>query len=140
MIAESSRPKVVAPAAIPLRDVGMLGFVALLTRLAIVLATPSLQAGDMEGWQQTARRVTLDGIGTGYASLDPGSLYPPAFFYPLWATGQLYRVCCSPDFTTGTRMLDVLMRLAPILADSLVAVLVYALARTWTDSRQARWA
>ncbi|MBV9543015.1 MAG: glycosyltransferase family 39 protein [Chloroflexi bacterium] len=32
------------------------------------------------------------------------------------------------------------MRLAPILADSLVAVLVYALARTWTDSRQARWA
>jgi hypothetical protein len=118
----------------------LVGLVALLARLAVVLSGPSLESGDMAGWEETARRVTLAGVHAGYASLDPGSLYPPAFLYPLWAIGHVYRACCSPDFVTDTRMLDALMRLGPILADALLAVLVCRLARTWADPDQARWA
>ncbi|MDQ3811554.1 MAG: hypothetical protein M3336_14825, partial [Chloroflexota bacterium] len=79
-----------------------MGLVAFVLRLAIVLGAPAVEAGDMAGWEDTAQRVTKTGIHAGYASLEPGSLYPPAFLYPLWVTGQVYRACCSPAFVTDT--------------------------------------
>jgi len=126
------------PAALVARDVALVGLLALVVRLALVYAGPSLEAGDMAGWQESARRVTSMGIHAGYTSLDPGSLYPPAFLYPLWAVGHVYRTCCSPDFVTGTDTLDALMRIGPVLADALLAVLIYVLARTWLDRAKAR--
>ena len=123
-----------------LGDVALIGTLALGVRLAIILAGPALEAGDMAGWEETTRRVTLVGVHAGYASLDPGSLYPPAFLYPLWIIGQAYRLCCSPEVATGTRTLDALLRAGPSLADALLAALVYALARTWSAPGPARWA
>ncbi|MBO0883415.1 MAG: hypothetical protein J2P17_24385, partial [Mycobacterium sp.] len=77
-----------------------------------------------------------------YAHLDPGSLYPPAFFYPLWLVGQLYRACCSADFITDSPQLDVIMRLIPSIVDAVVASLVVVLARSLEGStpRRAVWA
>jgi hypothetical protein len=122
------------------REVWAIAGVALAARLAIVLALPSGEPGDMAGWVETARRVTVHGLHAGYAVLAPGSLYPPAFLYPLWVTGQAYMLCCSPGFDTGTRTLDVFMRLGPIVADTFLTVLVYVLARRWSDRARARWA
>ncbi|MGI9148390.1 MAG: hypothetical protein ACR2IK_17885 [Chloroflexota bacterium] len=111
------------------RSVALIGLTALIVRLALVLLVPDGEPCDLLGWEEAAQRVTQDGIGSAYATLTPGSLYPPAFFYPLWLTGQLYQTCCSPAFVVGTGTLDVLMRVAPSIADALVACLVFALAR-----------
>jgi len=122
------------------REAWTVGAVALAIRLAIVLTVSSGYAGDMAGWVETTRRITFDGLHAAYAALVPGSLYPPAFFYPLWAAGHVYVLCCSPDFDTSTRALDGLMRVGPVLADAVLAVLVYALARSWSEPTQALWA
>lgn len=113
-------------------SVALVGVIALLVRLVVVWVVPLADRGDLVGWEETAQRVTLAGIQRGYASLDPGSLYPPAFFYPLWLTGKVYVACCSPEFALGTRSLDLLMRLGPVIVDALLACLVWALARTWS--------
>src|SRR5215212_8388077 len=121
-------------------DLLVIGTVALIVRLVIILAVPVGEAGDMAGWTETARRVSLDGIQTAYAVLSPASLYPPGFMYPLWATGQVYRWCCSPDFELGTRSLDVLMRLGPALADSALSIVVGCLAAAVSDRGRPLWA
>src|SRR5215211_5274263 len=115
----------------------LVGAVALAVRLTIVLAIPVRDVGDMAGWMEAARRVSLEGIGAAYEALDPASLYPPGFMYPLWVTGQVYLRCCSSEFELQTRSLGVLMRLAPILADSGLAVLVGQLAAlAWGPGRR----
>jgi len=121
-------------------DIWLVAVVALATRVAIILLAPSGQTGDMVGWVATAQRVAADGVQAGYGVLDPGSLYPPAFFYPLWLTGKLYTLCCSPAFATDTHSLDVLMRVGPVVADAALAVLVYCLALAWSGPSRARWA
>ncbi|MBO0880375.1 MAG: hypothetical protein J2P17_08495 [Mycobacterium sp.] len=124
------------------RPVMLIGGVALVVRLAIVFLLPDAEPGDLAGWEEAAARVVRNGVQAAYASLDPGSLYPPAFFYPLWLVGQLYRTCCSADFATDSPQLDVLMRLVPSIVDAVVAPLVFVLARSLEGStpRRAMWA
>ena len=111
---------------------------ALAVRLAIVLTVPVGYPGDMAGWVETTQRLLRDGLAAGYAVLTPGSLYPPAFMYPLWAAGHLYAWCCSPpQLEPGARAVDEIMLLGPILADTALSVLVYALARRWLSPRRA---
>jgi hypothetical protein len=118
------------------RDWLTIGAVAFLVRLAIVLAVPVGEVGDMAGWVETARRVSLEGVQAAYSVLSVASLYPPGFMYPLWATGQAYIWCCSPGFETDTQSIDILMRLAPILADTGVAILVGCLAAASDGNRR----
>jgi hypothetical protein len=111
--------------------------VALATRLAIIFAVPPGYPGDLAGWVDTAERLTRDGLASAYTVLAPGSLYPAGFMYPLWAAGHLYEWCCSPEFERGTRSLDQVMLLGPVLADSLLAGLVFWLASRFLSPRRA---
>lgn len=120
------------------RPVVLLGAVALAIRLAIVFLLPDGEPGDLLGWEDAAARVALNGVQAAYTQLDPGSLYPPAFFYPLWLVGQLYRTCCSAEFATNTPQLDVLMRLLPSVVDAAIAPLVFVLARSLEGSTPRR--
>jgi hypothetical protein len=116
----------------------LIGAVALAVRLAIVFLLPDGEPGDLAGWEDAAARVALNGVQAAYTQLDPGSLYPPAFFYPLWLVGQLYRTCCSAEFATETPQLDVLMRLVPSVVDAAIAPLVFVLARSLEGSTPRR--
>ena len=115
-----------------LRAALFVGASALSLRCAVLIILPTGYPADMHGWMETARHVTEHGLSQAYAPPLQGNLYPPAFFYPLWLTGQLYRTCCSPEFHLQTRALDILMRLGPALADALNAALVCYLASRWT--------
>ncbi|MBI5649875.1 MAG: hypothetical protein HZC40_05415 [Chloroflexi bacterium] len=114
-----------------------IGLVAFLVRLGIILTVPNGFPFDMWGWVETTRHIVLNGFANAYSAHLQGNLYPPGFFYPLWATGEIYRACCSPQFDPDTPALDFLMRVGPIVADALIAILVYRLALLWNDSRRA---
>ena len=114
-----------------------IGLFAFVVRLIIILNVPNGFSWDMGGWIETTKHIVANGFQNAYSKPLMGNLYPPGFFYPLWLTGQIYRVCCSPDFATDTPTLDFLMRLGPIIADSFIAILVYRIALLWTDARRA---
>jgi len=119
------------------RDLLFVGIIALLIRLAIVLLVPAGHPSDMRGWMETTKYLIDGGLTSIYAQNLQGNAYPPAFFYPLWLVGYIYKLCCSPRFEYPTRTLDILMRSGPILADAAIAALVCWLAGKWTTRRGA---
>jgi Gpi18-like mannosyltransferase len=128
----------VSGASARLVDLAIVFGLALILRMAIVVAVPAGFPTDMAGWVEAALLVTTRGIQGAYGASFAGNLYPPAFFYPLWLAGSAFRGCCDAASAPGGAGLDLALRLGAVAADSLIAALVYLAGLRLAGSQRAR--